>query len=990
MNSFKGMIRYAILRMTPYITGRLRYRTILLVLFMLIMPTPGKAQNNSKELRELIQRLKEDPRGPYHRIRWFCEDGSVREARDPCPDSIGGGIQHASYKKEIETLAKEQGIYLGQILAATPQSEFWTPEAGNPRLLQYQLGNYLARVDDGWILRKAKFYRGAVQSEDESAWGKEFYQNLLKDPEVLREYYFLIRQSMKDIPFRDETDLGRAMRDLSKVIADKHQSFMDARTKIHGNPEPEDAQLVSRYLENNAKKLDPESRKKLSELLEVIMAYHSSVNLEGLSEEIASLSKENPLRPLLHHFIDSVASTGDLTEKMQIYSEMLCELREGITTSMKPTDRITLLALSLDIEQAMRKNYSGWKAETLEALLERIYILGKAAMGAGFIEISEWNEVQHTLRPPSGNTISLEELERKVQVASDLVAWASGMIEAHYRETVDRYASFEPLAYGFTDDLMRSSIVLELGDSVSELSEFVASESGLRNSIFSYGDQGGFRGINPGVAKGTLEIVDGNPENLEVDPAKIYVFQRPPSDLKPVGGILSASEGNLVSHVQLLARNLGIPNAILQEKDIERLRPYEGKMVFYAVSSAGNMVLKEAEEMTAGEKALFDEKERDRSRIRVPVESIQLDIDSLLQLREIDADVSGILSGPKAANLGELKSLFPEHVVEGLVIPFGLFRDHMNQQMPGTNGTYWEYLEETFREAKNREQNGQAEDAVESFQLSRLATLRNAIKDIALSNALVDQLEQGFKAAFGTALGETPVFLRSDTNMEDLPNFTGAGLNLTLFNVRDKEKILQGIRDVWASPYSERSFKWRQQLLENPENVYPSILIIPTVDVAYSGVMITKGINRGDEDAITVAVSRGAGGAVDGQSAETWLITENSRQLLSPSRQQDYIRLPETGGKTDKRKGFDELILSEKNIGQLRDLAAKIRYKIPESDPEHTGPYDVEFGFLDDHLWLFQIRPFVENKNAISASYLQGLLPETDRNKMIQLSQKLK
>ena len=98
--------------------------------------------------------------------------------------------------------------------------------------------------------------------------------------------------------------------------------------------------------------------------------------------------------------------------------------------------------------------------------------------------------------------------------------------------------------------------------------------------------------------------------------------------------------------------------------------------------------------------------------------------------------------------------------------------------------------------------------------------------------------------------------------MEDLKEFTGAGLNLTLFNIKKEQKILQGIKQVWASAYTERSFKWRQKYLLNPENVYPSILIIPSVDVDYSGVMITKGINAGTENDLTVAFSRGAGGAV--------------------------------------------------------------------------------------------------------------------------------
>ena len=46
------------------------------------------------------------------------------------------------------------------------------------------------------------------------------------------------------------------------------------------------------------------------------------------------------------------------------------------------------------------------------------------------------------------------------------------------------------------------------------------------------------------------------------------------------------------------------------------------------------------------------------------------------------------------------------------------------------------------------------------------------------------------------------VFVRSDTNVEDLPGFTGAGLNLTVFNVVGFDNIVKAISEVWASPYT--------------------------------------------------------------------------------------------------------------------------------------------------------------------------------------------
>jgi phosphoenolpyruvate synthase/pyruvate phosphate dikinase len=368
-----------------------------------------------------------------------------------------------------------------------------------------------------------------------------------------------------------------------------------------------------------------------------------------------------------------------------------------------------------------------------------------------------------------------------------------------------------------------------------------------------------------------------------------------------------------------------------------------------------------------------------------------LDETAILNLRAVDASDSGKLCGPKAANLGQLKKMFPEQVVEGLVIPFGIFRSHMNQKMQGQTQSYWDFLNAMFDRAEAMRSQGIAEVEVESYQLAQLEILRAAIKQMTLQEGFLKELEADFKAILGKELGEIPVFLRSDTNMEDLKDFTGAGLNLTLFNVVEKTKILDGIKDVWASPYTERSFKWRQKYLLNPENVFPSILVIPSVDVDYSGVLITKGISNGNDRDLTIAFSRGAGGAVDGQSAETYLIKNNGGfQFLAPAREQLYNSLPITGGTEKKAATFEKPILNTQNINEIRALANTIRTTLPkETYSDYEGAYDVELGFKDNKLWLFQIRPFVENKKALSSQYLESITPIIEKNKAIQLSKKL-
>jgi hypothetical protein len=56
-----------------------------------------------------------------------------------------------------------------------------------------------------------------------------------------------------------------------------------------------------------------------------------------------------------------------------------------------------------------------------------------------------------------------------------------------------------------------------------------------------------------------------------------------------------------------------------------------------------------------------------------------------------------------------------------------------------------------------------------------------------------------------------------------------------------------------------------------------------------------------------------------------------------------------------------------------------------DGDTKSSGPHDIELGFKDDKVWLFQIRPFVENKNANRSAYLISITPELPVWKSIYL-----
>ena len=71
-------------------------------------------------------------------------------------------------------------------------------------------------------------------------------------------------------------------------------------------------------------------------------------------------------------------------------------------------------------------------------------------------------------------------------------------------------------------------------------------------------------------------------------------------------------------------------------------------------------------------------------------------------------------------------------------------------------------------------------------------------------------------------------------------------------------------------------------------------------------------------------------------------------------------------------------------------MVKQVRKKMPEqTGSDYRGPYDMEMGFKDNKLWLFQIRPFVENKKAKSSEYLNAITPKTNTNQKINLNLKL-
>ena len=99
---------------------------------------------------------------------------------------------------------------------------------------------------------------------------------------------------------------------------------------------------------------------------------------------------------------------------------------------------------------------------------------------------------------------------------------------------------------------------------------------------------------------------------------------------------------------------------------------------------------------------------------------------------------------------------------------------------------------------------------------------------------------------------------------------------------------------------------------------------------------------------------------------------------------------PETGGSQKGYRSFHEPVLDDAELDALKAFAEKTRTILPGVPGiDSPGPFDVELGFKGGKLWLFQVRPYVENRRAKASEYLRSLDSDIPSNAVIELDKEI-
>ena len=921
--------------------------------------------------RGWVEDMKTAPRGPFARIRWFCKDGTELPPAPGACKPHGGGHQHGQWSERTATL-RAAGYRIANFFADLDVDALLAADPTYTPLAQMLVERYLVQADDGWILRRARYYRGAFQEEDERRGARELLLHLAAQREWIGFRYLFLRTAASLIPHGAERASAKAVRQLSSTLAERDPGFEQLRNKIHGRIERSDAAAVAAYA---AALPDEAQRTDYLQLAGDIRALYTVDLGAALLELTKSAAGSRATAERIAALERAWRAANDDTARLRAAAATLGSLRELVAEPLPATLRLALIDTSLLAESTyftlaarLREAAGG---STRRARLVRVEDGLTALYGTGLLSPRQVAAMRTELArlwaaPPTGPLYG--------QVLDYLALaphWASQNLQLQFGAAMKTLSELEPRAGLFIQDQLRGSVLLSHAEVVDGLVRDANRLNGVSNQLFDEKVGGGLRALNPGLARGVLRFaLDGPPEELRRD--TIYVLPETVSDLPPVAGILTAGEGNPLSHVQLLARNLGIPNVAFDTRLVDRLRAHEGQRIVLAVSPGGAVRILPAD---AGTDALFADgvPAVEHAAIDVDLEKLALDERRFVRLSDLRASDSGRTVGPKAAKLGELKAHYPAAVAEGVAIPFGRFRALLDQPMAGESGSVFDWMKREYdRLGALPADSAARRQETEAFRARLAAWVENADPGPEFRRELTTLMRE----VFGPD-GSYGVFVRSDTNVEDLPGFTGAGLNLTLPNVVGEQAILRAIARVWASPFSARAFAWRQSLMRHPEHVYPAVLLLRSVDNDKSGVLVTREIDTGSPDWLSVAVNEGVGGAVDGQSAESLRIHVASgevrllAQATTPLRRQ----IAPSGGIRELPVSGSDSVLSPAEILVLRDFARELPQRFP-AIVDATGqaaPADVEFGFQQGQLRLFQIRPFLDNAKTRGIDYLQSL-----------------
>jgi pyruvate,water dikinase len=252
------------------------------------------------------------------------------------------------------------------------------------------------------------------------------------------------------------------------------------------------------------------------------------------------------------------------------------------------------------------------------------------------------------------------------------------------------------------------------------------------------------------------------------------------------------------------------------------------------------------------------------------------------------------------------------------------------------------------------------------------------IRSAFLATPIPQSLARAITAAVEELGAEKPLAVRSSAPGEDSANRSFAGLHESVVGVVGTDAVLDAVRVVWASLWSDAALLYRQELALDPALSRMAVVVQEVIDEDRSGVAFGRDPREASRNqAIVEAVPGPCGDLVDGLvDPDRWILDRSSGQVLEWR----------AGEREDVEQG--KPILETSDLSNLHQMLLQVEslFHWPP-DTEWTGRGD-RFTLLqarpittampetgDQRGWYLSLRPGMRRLNALAERVAGELIP---------------
>ncbi|WP_445475493.1 PEP/pyruvate-binding domain-containing protein [Methanococcoides methylutens] len=242
------------------------------------------------------------------------------------------------------------------------------------------------------------------------------------------------------------------------------------------------------------------------------------------------------------------------------------------------------------------------------------------------------------------------------------------------------------------------------------------------------------------------------------------------------------------------------------------------------------------------------------------------------------------------------------------------------------------------------------------------------LKNLFLNASIPEGIENAIRSEIEKNYGQVPVVVRSSAPGEDSANTSFAGIHESYVNVRGVDSILEHVKLVWASLWSDAAILYREELGLDIKESSMAVVVQELVEGERSGIVFSKDPNNESHLVIESVYGLNEGLVSGDIEPDRWILDRKNGAIIQhvvASDREKSVRLKEGGTYIEKLSSTfsDKEPLSNDDINRIYEMAML-------SEKVFDFPQDMEWTIRNDEIFLLQSRPITTLEDKEKSWYI--------------------